>query len=202
MTSFTFTADQIRSAPAEVHRWIENEILTALTVLDKPVHDPSHVPATELAACTPDEALQVLELIKGNFLLTQVFFELARELPNRQFAAPLHALDVGTMLRNTRLSDSGRLSDCLAAINQAFQRVRNDPEAALFGFDQHGDVYVHEATHLSVRRLWQQLTSAHASASALGPDAGPPASLNLPHLGPSEAVAGHAPNPGNSLVRD
>jgi hypothetical protein len=52
-----------------------------------------------------------------------------------------------------------RSSSAFAAINQVFQTVRNDPEAALFGFDQYGHVYIHESTHNSAlpaaRRLRQ-----------------------------------------------
>ena len=36
----------------------------------------------QLAACMPQEAAEVFELIKGNFLLSQVYFELARETPS------------------------------------------------------------------------------------------------------------------------
>jgi hypothetical protein len=98
------------------------------------------------------------------------------------------------MLRHTRLPDGDRLADCLTAINQVFQRARNDPEAALFGFDQFGHVYIHEETHRSVRTLWEQLFATQAGRPA-------PMGMDLPHLGPSEDVASHAPGyvlPGNA----
>jgi hypothetical protein len=76
--------------------------------------------------------------------------------------------------------------------------VRNDPAAALFGFDQYGHIYIHESTHHSVRRVWEQLfVSGQQPVSQT-----PPLGLTLPHLGPSEDIAGHAPtypraeNPG------
>jgi hypothetical protein len=78
MTSFTFTAEQIRSAPAEVRRWFENEIATAFALAGQQ-HAPTH--AAELAACTPQEALRLFELIKEDFAATQVFLELARQTP-------------------------------------------------------------------------------------------------------------------------
>ena len=197
MTAFSFTLEELRSAPPEVRRWIENEILAAITAAGRPEHDFSQVHAAALASCTLEEASQIFDLIKGNFLLTQIFFELAREVPDRG-SGPLHALDIGAVLRHTRLSDGDQLAGYLSAINQTFQKVRNDPEAALFGFDQYGHVYVHEATHKSVRSLWEHFVAAHPPASAGAMEA--PPGFALPHLGPSEAVAGHhAVNPG-SLV--
>jgi hypothetical protein len=132
--------------------------------------------------------------IKDNFLLSHVFFELAREGPASRAAPPLHSLNIADMLRHTRLPDGDRLADCLTAINQMFQRVRNDPEAGLFGFDQFGHVYIHDTTHHSIRTLWEQLFAGQASQPA-------PMGMDLPHLGPSEGVASHAPAhvlPGNS----
>jgi hypothetical protein len=195
MTSFTFTAEQIRSAPPEVRRWIENQIIAALAQA-RPEHMPEPAHAAALSACSFEEAAQVLELIKGNFLLTQVFFELGREMPGSRAAAPMHALDVGDLLRHTRVPDGDRLADCLTAINQAFQQVRSDPEASLFGFDERGHVYIHQATFAAVRRLWQQLVAAPGQASEPA-EAAAPAAFSLPQLGPSEAVAGHSPTPGN-----
>ena len=189
MTSFTFSLEQLRTAPPEVRRWVEHEIGTALAALGRLDHDQSQVHTAELAACTPEEALQMFELVKDNFLLSQVFFELARETPAGRTAPPLHALNIADLLRHTRLPDGDRLADCFTAINQIFQTVRNDPEAALFGFDQYGHVYIHETTHHSIRRMWEQLFVANQPAA----NRPAPLSMTLPHVGPSEDIAGHAP---------
>ena len=190
MTSFTFSLEQLKAAPPEVRRWIEHEIGVALGAMNRFDHDPSQVHSAALAACTPEEALQMFQLIKGNFPLSQVFFELARETPASRATPPLHALNIAELLRHTCLSDGDRLSDCFTAINQVFQTVRNDPEAALFGFDQYGHVYIHETTtHHSVRRAWEQLF-----VSDQQPASQPvPLGMALPHLGPSEDIAGHMP---------
>src|SRR5271163_3455333 len=79
MTGFTFSIEQVRSAPPEVRRWIEREITAALAALNRSEHDPSQVHEAALAACMPQEAAQLFEMIKGNFLLSQVFFELASD---------------------------------------------------------------------------------------------------------------------------
>jgi hypothetical protein len=189
MTSFTFSIEQVRSAPPEVRRWIEREIKAALATLNGPEHDPSQVHAAGVAACMPQEAAQLFEMIKSNFLLSQVFFELARDTPNSRGAAPLHPISVADILRHTRLGDGDRLVDCFTAINQAFQMIRNDPEATLFGFDQQGHVFIHQTTHDSIRRLWEQLFAAHVPV-ANGPVL---AGFTPPHLGPSEDIAEHLP---------
>ena len=110
MTSFTFSIEQVRSAPPEVRRWIEREIAAALAALSKAEHDPSQVHAAAVAACMPEEVVQLFELIKGNFLLSQVFFELAREMPKCHGAAPLYPMSIADILRHTRLADSDRLA--------------------------------------------------------------------------------------------
>jgi hypothetical protein len=202
MTSFTFSLEQLRAAAPEVRRWIENEIAVALGSLTQSEHGPSEPHSVELAACTPEEALRVFELIKGNFLLSQVFFELAREMPPlTSGSGTFHILNIGEILRHTRLADGDRLADCLTAINTAFQSVRNDEEAALFGFDQHGRVYIHEETHQSIRRVWEQLVAAHAPSPGGSPASGdggpPPFGFTMPHLGLSEnIVQHHAPGSG------
>src|ERR1700741_3538785 len=73
MTSFTFSIEQVRSAPPEVRRWIEHEITAAFAALNKSEHDPSQIHAAALAACMPQEAAQLFEMIKNSFLLSQVF---------------------------------------------------------------------------------------------------------------------------------
>jgi hypothetical protein len=189
MTNFTFSIEQVRSAPPEVRRWIEHEIRAALAALNRSEHDLSQVHAATLAACMPQEAAQLFEMIKGNFLLSQIFFELARDMPNSHGAAPLHPISVADILRHTRLGDGDRLVDCFTAINHAFQTIRNDPEATLFGFDQQGHVFIHQATHDSIRQLWEQLFAARAPM-ANGPAL---AGFTPPHLGPSEDIAQHTP---------
>ena|SRR5215510_6087731 len=95
MTGFTFSVEQVRSAPPEVRRWIKREIAASLTALSKTEHDPSQIHAAALGACTPEEASQVFELIKSNFLLAQVFFRVG-------------ARDTERSRRNAALSDQHR----------------------------------------------------------------------------------------------
>jgi hypothetical protein len=83
-----------------------------------------------LAACTPDEAFRVFEMIRGDFVVAQVFLELALAAP--AVGSNLYALEIGRVLRRTRLEDD-RLPDCFRIISAAFQQVRHDPAVALIG---------------------------------------------------------------------
>ena len=193
MTHFTFTTQDLRSAPIEVRRWfverIESELVALASVV--PVGGaPAETPA--LAACTPEEALGIFDLIKGDFAAMHVFLELARDGLGNGTAAPLHAVNIGALLRNTQLDDH-QLVSCLRTINQAFQDIRRDPQAMLFGFDQANHVYVHETTYRSVRKLWQQLLQLHVPAEKSTGDSvdWPTIGFEPRQLGPSESIAAH-----------
>ena len=133
MISFAFTIDQIRSAPPEVRRWIETEIIGALRDAASPRPEPAQSP--ELAACSPEEAAALFELIRNDFATAQVFLEFGRQPPLPGSPRSLHAFAIGEFKRKLRVPDD-RLADCFAILNRGFMRVRNDPEAVLLGFDR------------------------------------------------------------------
>jgi len=102
------------------------------------------------------------------------------------------------MLRHTRLADGDLLVDCFSAITQAFRTMRNDPEASLFGFDQHGQVWIHQTTCESIREVWGQLFHRQSPPANELPIARTAPTLEVftpPHLRPSEDVAQHGPAP-------
>jgi hypothetical protein len=185
VTSFTFSIDELKSAPPEIRQWmltrIEKELVAAVTgaVPTPPAHEP------ELAACTPEEAAQLLEVIHGDFATVQVFLELARETPSDGPDRRFHGFSIAEMMRHTRLNDS-RLVQCLQAINLGFQRVRNDAEARLFGFDQANHVFIHEATHRSIRAVWAELVGMTAPATPVPAESPAPSTSGFlpPRVGP------------------
>lgn len=191
MASFTFSLDELKSAPPEVRQWliarVEKELLAAVGAPPAP---PAH--DAELAACTPDEAARLFDLIRNDFAAVQVFLELARETaydsPNHRF----HVFSIAEMMRHTRLSD-GRLVACLQTISLGFQRLRNDDGVRLFGFDQANRLYIHQATHRAIRLVWADLVGMDAPATTADAEtAAPPESGFLPpHVGPSEDIAAH-----------
>lgn len=190
MTSFTFTIEDLKSAPADVRRWLLGRIESDLLTLGSLPPNSPPVHALALAACTADEAARIFESIKDDFAATHVFLELARETGNDP-AAQFHPINVDTLTRNTRL-DGRLLVSCLRTINCAFQELRDDPRATLFGFDQANHVYVHETTYRSIRDLWLTLVRLHtpAEANSAEPVDWPP-DFQPRQLGPSEDVATH-----------
>lgn len=193
MTSFTFTSDDIKAAPTEVRRWLLEHIEADVLKLAAATLPSPPAEAAQLSACTPEEASRVLDRLGGDFASMQVFIELARETSVTGEVAALHAIGMASMTRHTGL-DSGAVISCLQTINRAFQEVRNDPTASLFGLDQADHIYIHQATHHSIRSLWQTLAHMHRR-----PDTGaeqlplPAAEFTPPRLGPSEDVAAHQP---------
>ena len=90
MTSFSFTTEQIKSAPPEVGRWFENQIVVLRRELAERRPQAAHAP--ELAACTAGEAEAIFELIQNDFAATgdrrnvggAVHRSLARSVPGAQ----------------------------------------------------------------------------------------------------------------------
>ena len=188
MTSFTFSAEQVRSAPPEVRRWVRDEIAAALAAAAKPRPETgAHLNA--LAACMPEEAARVFELVRGDFVVAQVFMELALAAPVAD--GELYALEIDRILDRTGL-DERQLIDCLRVLTEAFQQARQDPAAALLGFDQRGHVLIDAATVRSIRQLWQQLVAMRVSApTAPEPEVVRTNGFVPPQLGPSETIAEH-----------
>jgi hypothetical protein len=114
MISFTFSAEQVKSAPPEVRQWIENEVAAAFVALTRAHPEPPPGHSAELASCTLEEAAGVLELIRDDVATAHVFLELARETPAGNNGPPLRALNIAEILRHTRIGGD-RLVDCLTA---------------------------------------------------------------------------------------
>ena len=188
MTSFTFSAEQIRSAPPEARRWMENEIAKALGSQAHVEHEPSRMQAGALAEATIEEAAEIFNLISGNFVVTQVFFELARETPLAQGIPSLHGLNLGDMQRHVQLGDGRQLAECLNVIARALQKVRNDPTASLFAHDERGHIFIHETTYRNIRMLREQLLSPHSATARTQPTE-PGARAPEPVMQPEHAFA-------------
>jgi len=165
MVGITLSPEQIRAAPPEVRRWLEHEIASILGPLAPPSSSATQ-PPTVLADLTPEEAARIFALVQSDYFACQVLFELGREMPDSRSGNGLHAFSIAEIGRHTRLSDVERLAGCFGAISAAFQQVRGDVEATLFGFDQFGCCFVSEATHQAIRLLWQDLVSARAPRDA------------------------------------
>ena len=156
MVGITLSPEQIRAGPPEVRRWLEHELAVSFGL------NPPALPITQpspphLAACTPEEAAQVLSLIQGMLPVVHVFFELGRE-----GAAPsegIEAFRLADIMRHTRLEVPDQVLACLEVLDQAVQRVRNDPGATFHAVDERGYCLVAAQTQRSIRAIWQQLVA-------------------------------------------
>ncbi len=198
MTAFTFSVEQIRSAPPEVRRWAVNEIARALggvgaAQVEAAGNEPGEAEPVALAACTVPQALQIFELIGNDAIAGRLFFELARESPVNSGQPGLHVLRTADLLRHTGLAGNDSLLAGLGVIDRAFRQVCGERIGSLFGFVDAGHVYIHQTTQTSIRRVWEELVRARAAAEHQPHFEAVPRTEGFipPHLGPSEDIAAH-----------
>lgn len=211
MVSFTFSAEQIKTAPPDVRRWMEAEIVKALagglgtasaaagqTVA--PSAETAETLQRALAAGTAAEMQETFKRVAGNSIIARVFFELARETGLSAGGAPFHIVSIVEIMRHLQLVEAQQVLTCLDTINQAFQQVRRDPQASLFALDDVGHIFLHELTFHGIRQMWQQLVlshpwpvSGHMAQAPLTGAAAPHAARQEPVMGalrPEHAFAG------------
>ena len=158
MVGITLTPEQIRAAPLEVRRWLEHELAVSLG-LNPPALPITQPSSPHLAACTPEEAGQVLSLIQGMLPVVNVFFELGREGISVE-GEGLVAFRVTDILRHTRLQAVEQVIACLDAIGAAVRRVRGDSGAEFYGLDSRGHCFISARTQQSILQVWQQVIAA------------------------------------------
>jgi hypothetical protein len=187
------SAEQIRNAPAEVRRWLEQELRASLGL--QAAKAQPDIP--RLIACDVEEAAKVLSLIQGMIPVTGVFFELGHQ--GASTAAPgLEAFRLVDILRRIRLQNLQQVIACLDTISEAFRRIRGDADAVFYVLDDQGHCFIAEETQRSISRVWQEIVSTH-KPEAPGPKRdtaqGAPASHGSPasaHFSPVWSVAPQA----------
>jgi hypothetical protein len=169
MAGITLSVEEIRAAPPEVRRWLEQEIVRALGM--HPLQEHPTEPPPPLIGCNVEEARDIQSLIQGVLPVVSVFFELGREAAG----VPVHgmrAFAIADIQRHSRFHASDQVIECLDVLTDALRRVRGDPEAAFYALDERGRCMVAEATMHSIHRLWQEIVAQRALQS---PSAGGPA---------------------------
>jgi len=157
MIGITLSADQIRSAPPEVRRWIEHQVLAGLGLGPEAPPVPT-LPAqsAHLVACTADDAAKVLAQIQGVLPAVNVFFEFGR--PGIALGQPpvmmFRLIDI---LHHTRLQNVGQVMASLELINTALVEVRRDPSVRFCGFDNEGHCLIAPETQRAIAGVWQSV---------------------------------------------
>jgi hypothetical protein len=164
----TGTVEEIRAAPPEVRRWLEQEVIRALGTHPSQEHTAEPARPT-LIGCNVEEARDILSLVQGVLPVVSVFFELGREAAG----LPVHgmrAFAIPDLQRHARLHVPAQVIECLDMLNDALRRVRGDAEAAFYVLDNLGRCQIAEATMHSILRLWHEIVAQQALQSP-SPDA-------------------------------
>jgi len=197
MVGITLSQEEIRRAPPEVRRWLHQEIERTLGWTG-PVEAPAHPEPVRLVGIGPEEAKAILSLIEGTLPLVAVFFELGRD-GGRALPNGLHVFGLLDIASHARLDNPAQVLNCLEVLDRALAQVRGGVGGTLYGVDDRANCFVAEATHHSVRQLWQALIAGGAlgpaaeaiPAAAQQGDTVPP---HLAHAGPATVLEGTAPH--------
>ena len=165
MTGIVLSPEQIRAAPSEVRRWIEQEVASMLAPRPEGGYPVPPVPP-HLVGCSLMEAQAILMLVQGSLPIASVFFELGRETGN--VAVPgqgLRRFRLADVMHAARLQTPEQVVRCLDALNEALRRVRNDEGATLYALDQQGNCLIAEQTQRSILVLWQRIIGGDAPAA-------------------------------------
>jgi hypothetical protein len=186
----TLNSEQIRTAPADVRRWIEREISHSFGPQSQPADHKSH--GERPAACSADEVAALLSRIQGVLPAVNVFFEFGRQGavlgPSR-----LEAFRLQDIAYHTRLQSVGQVIACLDIINEALAQIRGDVSATFCGFDREGHCFIPAETQQNILRLWQNVIAGQQLATD-GPES--IALLSMP-----ESTSGRV-NPDGSEMTD
>jgi hypothetical protein len=177
MIGITLTTDQIRTAPAPVRQWIEQQVIAGLGLAaETPVSEQPH--ASHLVACSEEDAAGLLAQIQNFLPAVNVLFEFGR--PGITYGRPpMMAFRLIDILHHSRLQNVGQVMTCLDAINQALTTLRGDAGARFCVFDNEGHCFVAPQTQQSILHLWQGvIASRQAAADGISPGPLAPAAGN------------------------
>jgi hypothetical protein len=155
MAGITLSMEEIRAAPPEVRRWLEQEIARAIGAVPAAA---AAQPAIKLVGCNIEEAREMLALVQGILPVVNVFFELGREAASVAVHG-MRAFRVADILSHTRLHTPDQVIECLNVLAQALQRVRGDAKAVFHVVDDQGHCLVAETTMRSILKLWQEIVA-------------------------------------------
>ena len=154
MIGITLTSEQIRTAPPEVRRWIEREVMTSFGQPPQSADD-SKPHGEHLAICSEEEAAAILAQIQGVLPAVNVFFELGRQ--GAIFGQPnIEAYPAARHRPSHPAAICPRWLPASTLINQAFSNVCGDATAKFCGLDREGHCFIALETQQNILRLWQK----------------------------------------------
>ena len=186
MVGITLSPEQIRAAPPEVRRWIEQEVLHMLRlgpeIERESAEDAARQAPPHIIACTPDDAAHILTIIRQVPSAVAVYLELGRD-PGIGGQNGMRVLRLADLQRHARLPDMRQLLEAMTAITAAFNGLPHESGAMLFGIDERGLCIISEQSQHSIAQLW------HTLLGLTPPDGNPAA--------PVHAASGHQERPAD-----
>lgn len=157
MIGITLSAEQIRTAPPDVRRWIEHQVLSDLGLgAEMPHAATPPAQSAHLASLTVDDAARLLAQLDEVLPAVNVLFEFGR--PGIAFGQPpvmmFRLIDI---LHHTRLQSTSQVMACLETINAALTEIGRDPTVRFCGFDNVGHCLVTPETQRAIATLWQSV---------------------------------------------
>lgn len=196
MIGITLSPDQIRAAPPEVRRWLEQQIGTMFGLGAPPEPPPEAHDRLIVADLAVIRA--ILAVIQKLPPVVQVFFDLARE-PAAPTGPGIRVLRVADIMRNCHLQAPEQVVACIDTINEAVRRIAGNPDVAVALLDDAGHCLVPDATARNILAVWQDMVGAHrldAEAAAPVMAATPPPVFAAPYATSIPASAINAEPPG------
>ena len=165
MIGITLTSEQIRTAPPDVRRWIEREVMASLGQQSQPADEPR---GEHLAVCSAAQAEAVLAQIQGVLPVVNVFFELGRQ--GAIFGQPnVEAFRLLDIAHHTRLADVTQVVACLDIINQAFSNACGDATAQFCALDREGHCFIALETQQNILAALAESDRQAAACARRGP---------------------------------
>ena len=194
MVGITLSAEQVKNAPPEVRRWVEQEVLAAFGW---------HVPAAKpsephLVDCSPAEAFKIFTAIREMLPVANVFFALGHK--GLDTGHGIQAFRVAEIARHAHLSEPQQLVACLDVLNEVLRELRGDTQAVLCGLDDRGYCFVTEESQRSIALVWDEITAVqNLKLREAAPQVAPTSRPTQPAYSPYTAWPAHADAPGVTL---
>jgi hypothetical protein len=197
MVGIVLTAEQVKTAPEEVRRWIEATLRKELSLEAHHPYQRDGFRYAEdgLAICAFPEISQIFTLLRREPAACRLFLQLGAD--NYDRAHGVHTarpVALAALARHLGTEGPDALMPLLELINNALRQVRRDDEATLFQLEGEDRVIVHPETQWHIFQLLQ-LVSGAAGLSAEAPRAAVPPLTVAPPYHAAAAPPRPAPRP-------
>ena len=196
MIGITLTAEQVKTAPPEVRRWIEGVLRKELSLEE---HHPLQregfrYAEGDLAICGLPEVSQIFTLLRREPDACRLFLALGCD--NYDRTRGIHVprpINIAELTARFGVGDFAALLPGFEVINNALRQIRRDASATLFLVDGEERLLVHQETQWHIHQLLQLLTGTEARQATVPPGRSAVVSVAPPYQADKPIVAAPAP---------